>query len=356
MRKRWLVCLCLSSMVVGSAWGQAPADLAWLRSNVAGPRTQVLVLGTAHLSQAPKDFKPESLAPVLDRLAAFKPQIITVEQISGEGCDLAARHPAVYDPKDMETYCADPVEARKATGLNVPAAIAQVQSTWKAWPEHPTPAQRRHLAALFMAANDNGSAMVQWLQLPAAERHVGDGLDSALVAAMSKRENSRNETYVVAARLAAKLGLQRLYSVDDHTGDNVQVDNDKAYGDAIQGAWNGAADKLKPVLDREQSLLTSGDMLTMYRYINDPAVLRIGQGSDFGAALGDANPPHYGRMYVAGWETRNLRMAANVLATFRETPGARVLSIVGSSHKPWLDSLLGQMPGVEIVDAEQVLK
>ena len=49
-------------------------------------------------------------------------------------------------------------------------------------------------------------------------------------------------------------------------------------------------------------------------------------------------------------------MAANVHATFRDRPGARVLSVVGSSHKPWFDSLLGQMQGVDIVDAEQVLK
>jgi hypothetical protein len=32
-----------------------------------GLRTQVSVLGTVHLMNAPKEFKPESLAPVLDR-------------------------------------------------------------------------------------------------------------------------------------------------------------------------------------------------------------------------------------------------------------------------------------------------
>ena len=75
-----------------------------------------------------------------------------------------------------------------------------------------------------------------------------------------------------------------------------------------------------------------------------------------GAAMAETSPSHYGRQYVGGWETRNLRMAANVHATFREHRGARVLSVVGASHKPWFDSLLGQMQGVDIVDAEQVLK
>jgi hypothetical protein len=49
-------------------------------------------------------------------------------------------------------------------------------------------------------------------------------------------------------------------------------------------------------------------------------------------------------------------MVSNVRAAFRERPGARVLSIVGSSHKPWFDSLLRQMQGVDVVDAEQALR
>jgi hypothetical protein len=37
-------------------------------------------------------------------------------------------------------------------------------------------------------------------------------------------------------------------------------------------------------------------------------------------------------------------------------PGARVLAVVGASHKPWFDSWLGQLQGVDIVDVEKVLK
>lgn len=48
-------------------------------------------------------------------------------------------------------------------------------------------------------------------------------------------------------------------------------------------------------------------------------------------------------------------MVANIGETFRERPGVRVLSIVGVSHKPWFDRLLGQLQGVEVVDAAQVL-
>ncbi|MCW5580623.1 MAG: hypothetical protein KIS72_04730, partial [Luteimonas sp.] len=63
----------------------------------------------------------------------------------------------------------------------------------------------------------------------------------------------------------------------------------------------------------------------------------------------------FGRQYVTGWDARNLRMVANIATTFREHPGARVLSIVGASHKPWFDAWLAQLQGVEVVDAEALL-
>ncbi len=54
----------------------------------------------------------------------------------------------------VRIYCADPVAAGRATGLDVPAANAEAERLLLAWPASPTPAQRRHLAAVFLAAGD----------------------------------------------------------------------------------------------------------------------------------------------------------------------------------------------------------
>lgn len=339
-------------------WGEALAqvDLSTLDRRMAGPSTQVLVLGSVHLSGMSKDFRSDSLAPVIDRLAAFKPDLITIEAISGEQCDLAARHPAIYGAQGMAPYCRKTDAARIATGLDAPAAIAEAQQTLKNWPAAPSPAHRRRLAAVFLAANDKASALVQWLQLPQAERRSGDGLDDALVASLEKAMLHNDESLQIGARLAARLGLQRVHATDDHTGDNVDIADEAAYGKAVQAAWATAAAPMGRILEREEALAKSGDMLELYRYINRPDVLQVVVEGDFGSALRDPSPEHYGQLYVAGWETRNLRMVANIRAAFRERPGARVLSIVGRTHKPWFDDLLGQMQGVQIVDAQQVLK
>lgn len=336
---------------------QAQVDLSQLDAEMAAPRTQVLVLGSVHLSQLPKgsDIGAARLQPLMDRLAAYAPTIITTEDLSGETCDLMRRHPAVYLPEDTTTYCPDTSEAARATGLDVPTALGQVRAALRSLPSAPTPAQRRHLAALFLASGEPPSALVQWLQLAPTEQRSGDGLDAALVARLRSMEQRPNESYQIAARLAARLGLQRVHPADDHTGDNVDLADPAAYGKAIQAAWDKAAPRARAMREREDQLASQGKLLELYRAINLPASQQLAIAVDFRAALSEGSPQHYGYRYVSGWEIRNLRMVSNVRASFADQPGARVLAVVGAMHKPWFDNWLGQLQGVDIVDVAQVL-
>ncbi len=340
---------CLALLLPAVAY--AGIDLAALDKDMVGPRTEILVLGSIHLSEH-EAFDPKALDPLLDRLAAFKPGYVTIEAISGEQCDLATRHAAVYG----DDYCASTDMAKAATGLEVPAAIVQVNTTLAAWPKAPTAAQRRQLAALFLAAGERASAYVQWLQLPAAERRAGDGLDDSLVDLLKQLGTRKNESYQIAAVLAARLGQQRVYAIDDHTGDNHQIAERKAFGTALQQAWSTYGPVLDAVTKREAAFMASNDVLGLYRSVNDPAALQVLAEANVRPTLAAVSPQHYPQIWVQGWEIRNLRMVANILEVVRDHPGSRVLSIVGASHKPWFDGWLGQVSGVDIVDAQDVLK
>jgi hypothetical protein len=331
---------------------QAQVNLKALDRDMAGPRAQVLVLGTMHLNAMPAGFNPASLDGVLSRLEAFKPDIITIETESGEECDLAARHPAKYGAD----YCAPTDVATAATGLDVPSAMAEIDKTLKAWPADVTPGQRRRLAALFLTANDTASAYVQWLQLPEDERRAGDTLSPALVMLLAKVEKNNNENYKLAARLAARLGLQRVHAVDNHTGDHIDVPDVKAFVRSIEAAWKAGGAALAAREKREAVLAKGRDLLPLYRALNDPKGLRERAEANVSASMRAKSAEGYPQMWVAGWEIRNLRMVANVRETFRERPGARVLSIVGVTHKPWFDDLLGQLQGVDVVNVSEVLK
>lgn len=326
---------------------------------VKGTPNEVMVLGTPHLSQLPAAFKPEHLQGLIVRLVAWKPRLIAIERLSGAQCAFMREHAQRY-AGSVETYCWDPAPARAATGLDVPAATAEIDRLLAAWPAAPTPAQRRHLAAVFLAGGEPVSALVQWLRLPEAERHAGDGLDAALVALLEQRRvgrGARGEDTLIAAPVAAALGLERVVAMDDHTADTPDADP-KAYGEAISKAWDNPANARR---GKEYDRLNAGvgtpdGLMAMYRAFNDAAQARVIYDSDFGAALAEGSPQQFGRGYVAYWETRNLRMAANIREAIGLQPGSRALVIVGASHKWYLQAYLDQMHDVRIASTDQVLR
>ena len=354
-----MTALLLSMTLCGSAAAQAwqpDFNASAFKGPASGPANEVLVLGSPHLSQLPKTFQAASLTLLNERLAAWKPQAIAIEAVSGPQCDFMRRYPARYKDS-IDSYCWDPAPARLATGLDVAAATEAADALLAAWPDAPTPAQRRHLAALFFAGGEEASALVQWLRLPEAERRAGDGLDAALVGVLVKLETRRDESLMIGARLAVRLGLERLYAMDDHTADSATGD-EKAFGDALMKAWDNPATKQRTAVDKAQEgLLASAEgVLAMYRADNAPGQAALIYRSDFGAAINEPSAQRFGRQYVGYWETRNLRMAANIRDVLGMRPGQRMLVIVGASHKGYLESYLHQMHDVRIVDAARVLK
>ncbi|SEJ06561.1 hypothetical protein SAMN05428950_1011015 [Sphingomonas sp. OV641] len=321
----------------------------------AGPSSQVLVLGTPHLSGLPDTFRPEQLAPLLDRLAAWQPQIITIEALSGPQCDHLRRYAALH-ANAAEDYCPDVAAEQKALGLDMAGATIAVETMLKGWPAHPDAAQRRRLAALFLASGDPASAYVQWLRLTPAERRTGDGLDAAMVTRLEKAGARQNENVLIAATLAARLGLERVYPTDDHSADD-DASDDPAFGPAVNGAWQNAATEQRKASAAalEAKLGTTDGLLALYRYHNDPSTAQIAFDSDWGAALKEPSAGRFGRRYVGWWETRNLRMVANIRAVLQRQPGARLLTIVGSSHKPYFDAYLRMLHDVQVVDTAALL-
>ncbi|MBQ5940636.1 hypothetical protein J8847_11430 [Massilia sp. AB1] len=339
--------------------GAADFEPGKLKGPKNGPQNEVLVLGTPHLSQLPANFAPAGLGTLNERLAAWRPQAIAIEALSGTQCAFMRQFPHRYQDS-IDSYCWDPAPARAATLLDVPAATRQVETMLASWPSAPSAAQRRRLAALFLAAGEPASAVVQWLRLPEAERKSGDGLSAKLVSTLNTLRGKRNETYLIAAPLAARLGLERLHAFDDHTADQPMKDeaDHKRYGAALMKAWdNPAGAKRKQQDEAIYARIGSPEgVLAMYQALNAPDQWQLVFDNDFGAALEEPSPQRYGRDYVGYWETRNLRMAANIRELMNVRIGGRILVLVGASHKGYLDAYLDQMHDLRLADAQQVLK
>ena len=352
---RWAIGIVAAAMA-STAWAASPLGL---RPPVAGARTQVMTLGSVHLSEQ-ATFTPAMLEPLLTNLARYRPTVITIEGVSGEQCDFMRRAPRYKDA--VETYCVDPAPAQALAKMTLQEAEVASQATLDRWAAPgavaPTASDRRGLALLFLAAGDRGSAWVQWLRVPVSERIAADGLDQALVDGLNRKGRPMNESYSIAATLAARLGLERLYAADDHSSDGALVHAGKAYEEALTKHWTAGRNdpSFGAYMARSKAVTDGKTMLGLLRYLNDPAVARQNVVGDFGAALKYPAIAPYGRQYVAWWEIRNLRMAANWRAAFAEQPGARVLNIVGASHKPWYDMFAGTMSDVDLVPVEPFLR
>lgn len=350
MRALLLLCLALP------AAAQAPAvDLRGVTDPVAGGPTRVFVLGTPHLANLDDRYETAHLGPLLDRLAAFAPDVITTEDVPGQTCSLLRRYPSEY-PGVADRYCIAVEPAQTPTGLTGPEAEAEVRATLAAWPEHPTPAQRRRLAAAFWAAGDAYSALVQWLRLPAAERRPGDGIDENLAGGFEWLETQSNESSQIAVRLAVRLGHERIYPSDDHSADALIAPRGGAFWEEMRRVWAQDVGEWDERRDQAEASLGSAEgLLAYYRFLNGPEAQEATLDNDFRLALRHGDPDGHGRAYVAWWQVRNLRQVAHIVAAAASAPGGRVLSVVGASHKPYFEAYLDVMHDVELVETAEVL-
>ena len=332
-----------------------PVSIVDRAARERGGRAPVLVLATAHLSALPDDFDRLRFDPLLDRLAAWSPEVIAVEALSGAQCDYLRAYAFAY-PETAEGYCPDPAPARHALGMTGPEAEEEVERILATVVADRPAAERRRLAVLFVAIGDPDSALVQWLRLDQAERHSEAALTDELAQYLNARGLRGNENIVIAAALAKRLGLERVYPVDDHTGDRATGPYDEVvFGQEIAAIWGNDAARRRKAADDEWTarLADGGSVVDWYRYLNAPETQRLVMQGDFGAAAGADTPGETGRRYLAYWETRNLRMVANLREAIG--PGRRALAIVGASHKAYYERYLGMTSDVELADAEAVL-
>lgn len=364
MKKKILSTMILALLAMGPG-GPAIAQSyqpsfqpSMLDDQPVGLANEVMVLGTPHLSRLPESFQPGMTEPLVANLIEWRPTAVATEDSSGLLCDAMRRQPARYDISTIWSYCYDPTVAGQATGLDVPEANAEAERILADWPKDPTAELRRRLAVVFLAAGEPASATVQWLRLPADERRAEGDLTAELVGYLDSRTTSKNETYLIAARVAAGSGLERVWSVDDQAIYTGEMPDEDAYGPAIMAAWDNPATKAQSAeFDAlEKDVGQPDGLLKMYRALNAPSYVSQKYRSDFGAALTEPSAQAFGRRYVTYWETRNLRMVANIREVLGRHPGTRMLAIVGASHKGYYEAYLDQMRDVELVDVMPVLQ
>lgn len=92
MQGMWGRGILICALLAAGAQAEAGQTQSFVPGAHKGPRlgtqNEVAVLGTAHLARLPETFDRSTLVPLIDRLAAWQPQAIAVETVSGQQCDM----------------------------------------------------------------------------------------------------------------------------------------------------------------------------------------------------------------------------------------------------------------------------
>jgi hypothetical protein len=328
-------------------------------------QSDVLVLGTTHLSGSGDRLRPEHLEPLLAVLQRFAPTRIAVESLTADEIALLAER-EVHDAAAAEVinmFARGTVTSgrrmQEAVGLDRVAAERRARTILEKADSARTPDERLEAVRYLLAAFEPVSAALQWSYLSDDVRQRSAALPPDVLELLERRLHSANEIYTLAVPLARRLGLEWIHAIDSQyegvrtlsaSPDALrELFTDPGRGELRDHAAGKYADSVK------EAAFAAGDLLPLYRHANS-AAYQAGDVSQWNWLFQLRNSSGLDRFRYAMWELRNLRQAMNVVDVAASGRPERLLVIVGSSHKAHLDKLLATQLSVRLVQLEELLQ
>ncbi|RZJ60807.1 MAG: hypothetical protein EOO45_24010 [Flavobacterium sp.] len=335
-------------------------DPAGFKQQLGLAQTKVMVLGISHLDAASSKFKLAWLDPLLCRLRTYNPQVILTEALPGEqviGLDAYAAYHG-----DAGKYAGPTLNMAKTaqSELHLSAAQALTKADSLAQTTALNSTQRRYLAALFVAAAEPFSATVQWMRLDTAERIAQDGMSSGLVKRLNAFTQLRNEITSIAARLAADVGLERVFGAGDHASDIVLPDHDDMTNavnaePGLKDSFNHNTPPFRAFPQDTMKLSDASQVMEVLKWKNSARFAELDADAQWLSMLRSTKMGRLGRQRVAAWEAQNLQMAVAIREATAAIAGGRALFVVGAAHKPFVEAYLRMFMDIEIVSVNDML-
>jgi len=302
---------------------------------------KVLVLGTVHFGESSDFLKwdakkpsPKALDPLIERLAAFKPDAIFVEYFAPP--ELVVIGHAYKDAASLFPL---------SEGLRKKLGISWYEAREKA-KELLSDGEFGRAIPYLLAFYDVPSALLNWMRLTPSER---ESLPREVVEYLGGISSSSNEINLIAIPLALRLNHTRLYGIDALVEDvppslaNELINLFNRLN--REGKFRESNETFEDMKGVFLKSLEREDLLEFYRYINSRQILEKMEKqwdilTEFGGKLG--------RMKVRSWLARNMKMAAYILENLAHIPAERGLVLVGSSHNLPLERFL-TAAGVDVI-------
>lgn len=322
--------------------------------------SSVFILGTKHLSGIKGEYELSILDGLIGRLEVLNPDLIAIEALDGLSVAAMAQRPDAHG-ETLNIYGRFQLKfaqkAQFATGKDFATAYADIQRNS---PDCSSAGDFNPCILTYLAAYDYYSALLQWHKASPENRENFGKEFGDIDEAFAQRMTSTNEYITIAIRLAKALGHHRLYPVDDHSSgapfDSANKDNPNM-ADEMMSIWGDIEGDpyLAEMKSRFSEAADAGDVLPYYRWVNSPETGQRDIDFQWTPLIQKDVKSRVGTSRVAAWEMRNLLMAAHISAVLVENPGKKLIYIVGSAHKPYLDGYFANTNWVEVVDSAEVL-
>ena len=311
-------------------------------------------MGTQHL-QYMDDFEPTMLSGVLSHLKNKDFDIIALEQMSSELLyDIRSRDDNQFQNL-YERIGKRRIELAEKfqSELNITFSDANDSINVILDEKVESVEIRKRLMSLFLATGDIYSALLQkeYLSQQNQMLQLNDSIEDIL-----NKYRNNNENYTIGVELAKQENINRLYYIDnlqDETYLKIRypefISEYKQNKDKIDSllSMNGIYNQVNKIAEKA---ISDGNLIQLYKFLNSTEYSE----KDFDAQWNiwfktnfDSKADQV-RFYL--WEMRNLQIAANIIKLVALNPGKRILVIIGSSHKNFIEKHLKEIKNVVLLE------
>ncbi|MCL1140067.1 DUF5694 domain-containing protein [Shewanella pneumatophori] len=319
-------------------------------------KTDVMVLGSTHLNTIEGELNKDDFIPIIQMLETFNPTAVAVESLRAEdiitmlnGSD---EYQTVLSQFVGDTFLSLAKKEQKALGVSANDAIKKMNEllTKKQFDQQ----QRIEIIRLAVAGYNRDTAALNWSLLDT--KFINGSLSKELQTFLQKQTNSNNEINVIGFKLAERLNLNRVYPIDDHLDKDMYSKVVHELMPSYQKSTFWAEFRTSEYITKPDKLksqaLETGDWLPLFYWTNSKEYQSDVINKEWIGFVDRDLEPKSAQARIALWEIRNLNMASNIMRVVADHIGGKVVIIVGSNHKVFLEQYLSNMIGINIVQFE----
>lgn len=322
-------------------------------------KTQILILGTPHLTQI-KEFEPAMLNNVISKLDSSSFDAVCIEKMP----DMLLYD--VYNRNDKtfngvtggrwgKAYLSLADTVQKVRSIKFLEAEDSITNILKR--ETLTPEERKELFYYYLASTDIPSAALQYQYLEVQHSLFQTEFDKYLIDQIQNEIKTNSEFYTLALPLAFHQKLNRIEAINDFQDEALLMKYHPEFGkDCQEHSEQLSSISSKPVYQKMMKLtkqsVIDNDLSDLYSFVNSEEYMAQDYNAQWKIWLETNFSSQSDRARFSLWQMRNLQIAANILNVVSQHAGEKIIVIIGSSHKGFLESYLSQIEDVELLDFE----